>query len=102
MNQEIKIKTNSEKFSDIENDVVKLSGYRDQLESMMKNHDATIVELKSKLKNYTRKSKINNDMDELSLILEKSSKNATQYESNKKQLRDSCMKRLYCCRIKRC
>ena len=85
---EIKIKTNSEKFSDIENDVAKLSGYRDQLDSMMKNHDATIVELKSRIKKLqTRKSKINNDMDELSLILEKSSKAATQYESKIKTVK---------------
>ena len=85
---EIKIKTNSEKFTDIESDVVKLSGYRDQLESMIKNHDATIVELKSRIKKLqTRKSKINNDMDELSLILEKSSKAATQYESKIKTVK---------------
>ncbi len=85
---EIKIKTNSEKFTDIENDVVKLTGYRDQLESMVKNHDATIVELKSRIKKlHIRKSKINNDMDELSLILEKSSKAATQYESKIKTVK---------------
>lgn len=85
---EIKIKTNSEKLSEIESDVVKLSGYRDQLDSMMKNHDATIVELKSRIKKLqSRKSKINNDMDELSLILEKSSKAATQYESKIKTVK---------------
>lgn len=85
---EIKIKTNSEKFTNIESAVVKLSGHRDQLESMMKNHDATIVELKSRIKKLQkRKSKINNDMDELSLILEKSSKAATQYESKIKTVK---------------
>ena len=85
---EIKIKANSEKFTNIESDVVKLSGHRDQLKSMMKNHDAAIVELKSRIKKLQkRKSKINNDMDELSLILEKSSKAATQYESKIKTVK---------------
>ncbi|MCV0410195.1 chromosome segregation SMC family protein [Nitrosopumilus sp.] len=84
----IKIKTNTAKFNEIENDIVKLSGYESQLESMMNNHTASITELKSRIsKLHERKSKINNDMDELGLILEKSNKAATQYESKIKTVK---------------
>ncbi|MCV0367776.1 MAG: chromosome segregation protein SMC [Nitrosopumilus sp.] len=84
----IKIKTNTAKFNEIENDIVKLSGYESQLESMVNNHTASITELKSRIsKLHERKSKINNDMDELGLILEKSNKAATQYESKIKTVK---------------
>lgn len=85
---EIKIKTNSDKFNELEQDIEKLSGYNMQLKSMIKNHNATIFELKSRItKLQKRKSKINNDMDELTLILEKSNKAATQYESKIKTVK---------------
>jgi len=85
---EIKIKTNSLKFEELEEDISKLSGYKTQLESMMNNHTASIAELKSRIsKLHSRKSKINNDMEELGLILEKSSKAATQYESKIKTVK---------------
>ena len=85
---EIKVKINSTKFNNLEQDITKLSGYQLQIESMTKNHNATIYELKSRItKLQTRKSKINNDMDELGLILEKSSKAATQYESKIKTVK---------------
>ncbi|BDQ31235.1 chromosome segregation SMC family protein [Nitrosopumilus zosterae] len=84
----IKINTNTAKFNEIENDIVKLSGYESQLESMVNNHTASITELKSRIsKLHERKSKINNDMDELGLILEKSNKAATQYESKIKTVK---------------
>jgi len=84
----IKIKTNSTKFDELEGDIVKLSQYKSQLESMVNNHTATISELKMRIsKLRERKSKINNDMDELELILEKSSKAATQYESKIKTVK---------------
>lgn len=83
-----KIELNSGKLNELESGISKLSGYKNQLDSMRKNHDATITELKSRIdKLYTRKSKINNDMDELGLILEKSSKAATQYESKIKTVK---------------
>lgn len=83
-----KIKINYEKYSTIENDVITLSNLKEKLASMIKNHDATIVELKSRInKLRTRKIKINNDIDELELILEKSSKAATQYESKIKTVK---------------
>jgi len=84
----IKIDTNSTKLTELENDVVKLSGYQSQLESMLKNHNDTISELKSRIsKLHLRKSKITNDMDELGLILEKSSTAANQYESKIKTVK---------------
>jgi len=84
----IKIKTNSAKFNELEEDITKLSQYKSQLESMNNNHTATISELKSRIsKLRERKSKINNDMDELGLILEKSTKAATQYESKIKTVK---------------
>ena len=85
---QIKIKTNSDKFNELNLDIEKLSGYQIQLESMIKNHNATISELKSRItKLQKRKLKINNDLDELSLILEKSNKAANQYESKIKTVK---------------
>ena len=83
-----KIELNSGKLNELESGISKLSGYQNRLNSMRKNHNATIIELKSRIaKLYSRKSKINNDMDELGLILEKSSKAATQYESKIKTVK---------------
>ncbi|MCJ8306508.1 MAG: chromosome segregation protein SMC [Nitrosopumilus sp.] len=85
---ETKVKINSTKFYNLQQDITKLSGYQTQIESLTKNHDATVCELKSRItKLQTRKSKINNDMEELGLILEKSSKAATQYESKIKTVK---------------
>ncbi|EIJ66130.1 RecF/RecN/SMC N-terminal domain protein [Candidatus Nitrosopumilus salaria BD31] len=84
----IKIHSNSVKLTELENDIVKLTGYQSQLESMLKNHTDTISELKSRIsKLNSRKSKIINDMDELGLILEKSSTAANQYESKIKTVK---------------
>ena len=83
-----KVEINSSKLDELKIDLEKLSHYKLQLESMIKNHNATISEVKSRiLKLQTRKSKINNDLDELGLILEKSSKAATQYESKIKTVK---------------
>ena len=83
-----KIYVNSTKFNELEQGIVKLTEYQSQLESMITNHNASIVELKSRIaKLHTRKSKIHNDMDELGLILEKSSKAANQYESKIKTVK---------------
>jgi chromosome segregation protein len=83
-----KIYANSTKFNELEESIVKLTGYKSQLESMVTNHDASIIELKSRIaKLHARKSKIHNDMDELGLILEKSSKAANQYESKIKTVK---------------
>ncbi len=84
----IKINTNTTKFKELEQAVNQLTGYNSQLESMLNNHTASISELKSRIeKLHDRKSKIHNDMDELGLILEKSSKAANQYESKIKTVK---------------
>ena len=84
----IKIKINSTKFDELEQGIVGLSSSKSKFESMMKNHDATITELKSRIiKLQTKKSKINNDIEEWGLILEKSSKAATHYESKIKTVK---------------
>jgi chromosome segregation protein len=55
---------------------------------MMKNNIATITELKSRIaKLQIKKSKINNDMEEWGVILEKASKSATHYESKIKTVK---------------
>ena len=83
-----KIHVNSTKFNELEEGIVKLTEYQSQLESMITNHKASVVELKSRIKKlHARKSKIHNDMDELGLILEKSSKAANQYESKIKTVK---------------
>ena len=83
-----KVKKNSMKSSNLTENIKEISEYKSKLESMMKNHDATIVELKSRIsKLQSRKSKITNDMDELGLILEKSSTAANQYESKIKTVK---------------
>ena len=85
---ENKIKMNSEKLIDLNSDIEKLIGFQKQLKSMIQNHNATISELESRIeKLQKRKSKINNDLDELGLILEKSTKAATQYESKIKTVK---------------
>ncbi|MFB5620096.1 MAG: AAA family ATPase, partial [Nitrosopumilus sp.] len=84
----IKINANTAKFSELQNDIVQLTGYQSKLENMLNNHNASIQELKSRIeKLQIRKSKIHNDMDELGLILEKSSKAANQYESKIKTVK---------------
>ncbi len=83
-----KIDANTVKLSELEKDIVTLAGYQSQLESMLNNHNASITELKSRIKKlHVRKSKIREDMEELGLILEKSSKAANQYESKIKTVK---------------
>ena len=84
----LKIKSNSEKFIQLEKDIVELTSIESKLESLTNNHSATISELKSRItKLKTRKLKINTDMDELGFILEKSDKAANQYESKIKTVK---------------
>ena len=83
-----KIGINTTKLSSLEDDVAALDKYQSQLESMLNNHNASIAELKSRIQKLrARKSKIQNDLDELGLILEKSSKAANQYESKIKTVK---------------
>ena len=85
---ESKIQNNTVRLDNLEKDVNQLSKYKNQLESMMTNHDDSILEIKSRIKKLQkRKSKVVNDMDELDLILEKSNKAATHYESKIKTVK---------------
>ena len=84
----IKINTNTERFNELDNGLSKLSDSKTKLESLMNNHGETIIELKSRIqKLQNRKLKITNDLEEWNLILEKSSKAATHYESKIKTVK---------------
>ena len=83
-----KIKINSTKFDELEQGIVELTESKSEYLSMMKNNIATITELKSRIaKLQIKKSKINNDMEEWGVILEKASKSATHYESKIKTVK---------------
>ncbi len=83
-----KIKINSTKFDELEQGIADLSESKSKFVSMMKNNIATITELKSRIaKLQTKKSKINTDVEEWGLILEKASKSATHYESKIKTVK---------------
>ncbi len=83
-----KIERNSAKFAELERGIVTLTDSKSKLESMMNNNNATITELKSRIKKLqVKKSKIINDMDEWGVILEKSNKAATHYESKIKTVK---------------
>ena len=79
---ENKINANFTKNNQVGNDTNKLSDLKHRLESVTENHKATITELKSRIFNLnTKRTKMETDLEELNLILEKSTKAATQYES---------------------
>ena len=83
-----KIHMNTLKLNELDDGVTQLSESKLKLESMMHNHDTTIVELKSRIQKFQlKKLKINNDLEEWNLILEKSSKAATHYESKIKTVK---------------
>ena len=83
-----KIKINSTKFDELEQGIVDLTESKSKYLTMMKNNIATITELKSRIaKLQIKKSKINNDMEEWGVILEKASKSATHYESKIKTVK---------------
>ena len=65
----LKIKSNSTKFIQLEQDIVELTNIESKLESLTNNHNVTISELKSRItKLKTKKLQINADMDELGFI----------------------------------
>ncbi|MBM2819971.1 MAG: hypothetical protein HW410_1653, partial [Nitrosarchaeum sp.] len=85
---QIKIKSNSDKLSDLEQAIMTFSTLKLRLESMINNHNASISELKSRIsKLNSKKSKTLNDLEELDLILEKSSKAAAQYDTKIKTVK---------------
>ena len=85
---QIKIKSNSDKLSDLEQAIMSFSTLKLRLESMINNHNASISELRSRIfKLNSKKSKTLNDLEELDLILEKSSKAAAQYDTKIKTVK---------------
>ncbi len=83
-----KIHMNTLKLNELDQGLTQLSESKLKLGSMINNHDATIVELKSRIQKFQlKKSKINNDLDEWTLILEKSSKAAIHYQSKIKTVK---------------
>ena len=79
---ENKTSSNSEKKTNFQKENEKLDSLKIKLESVQSNHQATITELKSRItKLNARKLKIEKDLEDLNLILEKSTKAATTYEA---------------------
>ncbi|MGI0081807.1 MAG: chromosome segregation SMC family protein [Nitrosopumilaceae archaeon] len=77
-----KIEQNSAKIKSYTEEKEKLFALEQKLHIIRAGHDATIKELKSRLDNMSEKrSKIEKDIDDTSLILEKASKAAAQYEA---------------------
>jgi chromosome segregation protein len=85
---QIKIKSNSARLVELEQDIIKLSALKLRLETIIDNHNASISELQSRIVRLnSKKLKTVNDLEELDLILEKSSKAAAQYESKIKTVK---------------
>lgn len=85
---EKKIKLNKQKFNDFTTAINELEESKKKLESIKRNHISTIDELNSRISKLgNKKSKIEKDLEDLNLILEKSSKAAAQYESKIKTVK---------------
>jgi chromosome segregation protein len=77
-----KIEQNSSKIKSLLIEKEKLLDLEQKLKIIRAGHDATIKELKSRLANMSeRKTKIEKDVEDTTLILEKASKAAAQYEA---------------------
>ena len=86
--QVTKINLNSNKLSEMKQDIKTLSNLETRLEFKKNNHNATITELNNRISKFDlKKSKILKDSEELKLILEKSSKAASQYETKIKTVK---------------
>ena len=79
---EQKITENTTKNTSIQSEKQNLAQLRQKLETTITNHKASITELKARLADFdSKKLKFENDIEELNLILEKSSKAATHFET---------------------
>ena len=77
-----KIQQNSVKIKSLLEEKEKLLNLEQKLKIIRAGHEATIKELKSRLANMSeRKTKIEKDVEDTTLILEKASKAAAQYEA---------------------
>ena len=85
---ENKINSNSTKLSGFKQNITELYEFETRLESKINNHKATITEIKTRISKLNlKKSKMLKDSEEVNLILEKSSKAATQYETKIKTIK---------------
>jgi len=85
---EKKISSNKKKYSEFENEIKNLEKIKVRLESLRDNHVATVKEINLRIERLSqKKSKIEKDLEELDLILEKSSKAAAQYETKIKTVK---------------
>lgn len=77
-----KITTNSAKHNDYEQESKKLVDLQSKLGSVTNNHQATVSEVKFRMsKLNAKKEKIEKDIEDLNLMLEKSSKAGNQYDA---------------------
>jgi chromosome segregation protein len=78
----LKIDTNKNRKMEITAESEKLAQLRSRLDSIRTNHKDAITELRTRISDQTtRKTKIESEIDELSIILEKASKAAAQYDA---------------------
>ncbi|MDX1533098.1 MAG: AAA family ATPase, partial [Nitrosopumilaceae archaeon] len=79
---ENKIGTNSSKHNDYEQESKKLIELQNKLETISNNHHASVTEIKSRISEFNvKKEKIEKDIEDLNLMLEKSSKAGNQYDA---------------------
>jgi chromosome segregation protein len=79
---ESKITNNQKRRDEILQEISKIDQLKLRLETIRTNHKDTIEELKSRInEQIARRAKIESDIDEISLILEKASKAAAQYDA---------------------
>ncbi len=84
-----KIKSNTAKYNDYIQELAKLEKLKQKLDSIIKNHESTIAELKTRISGFNqKKSKQEKDLEELDLILEKSDKAAAQYATKIKTVKE--------------
>ena len=81
VNIQNKINVNTSKNDEYSEDINRLARLKLKLESIISTHKSTVNELKSRVSKFeNKKDKIEKDLEDLNLILEKSTKAATQYE----------------------
>lgn len=77
-----KIDSNRKRHSEIVEESSKLAQFKTRLESIRGNHKDTVAELRSRIADQTAKrARIEADIEELSVILEKATKAAAQYDA---------------------
>ena len=83
-----KINLNQKKFEEFTKEISSLDNISKRLETLINNHTASISELNNRIKKLsTKKSKVEKDLEDLALIIEKSDKAAAQYDSKIKTVK---------------